>query len=84
MRHDFDFVTGPKVETSNSGFLLHCVKQIRSFFWSYFPALGLNMERYFVSLRIQAECWKMRTRKDSVFGHCSRSASCALVQFWLC
>ena len=43
----------------------HCVKsvQIRIFFWS----------AYSVSLRIQSECGKMRTRKKSVFGHFSRS-----------
>ena len=29
----------------------------------YFPAFGLNTERYFVSLRIQSECRKIRTRK---------------------
>ena len=36
----------------------HCVKsvQIRSFFWSVFS-------------RIQSECGKIRTRKNSVFGH---------------
>ena len=28
----------------------------------YFPAFGLNRERYSVSLRIQSECWKIRTR----------------------
>ena len=28
----------------------------------HFPAFGLNMERYSVSLRIQSECGKMRTR----------------------
>ena len=39
----------------------------------YFPAFGLNTERYSVSLRIQSECGKIRTRKDSVFGHFSRS-----------
>ena len=37
------------------------------FIWSfsgpYFPAFGLNVERYFVSLRIQTECGKIRTRK---------------------
>ena len=32
----------------------------------YFPAFGLNTERYFVSLRIQSECGKIRTRKNSV------------------
>ena len=34
----------------------------------FFPAFGLNTERYFVSLRIQSECEKMRTRNNSVFG----------------
>ena len=29
----------------------------------YFPVLGLNPERYSASLRIQSECWKIRTRK---------------------
>ena len=37
----------------------------------YFPAFGLNMNRYEVSLRIQYECGKIRTRKNSVFGHFS-------------
>ena len=40
----------------------------------YFPAFGLNTERYFVSLRIQSECGKIRTRKNSVFGHFLHSA----------
>ena len=31
-------------------------------FWSAFPAFGLNTERYSVSLRIQSECRKMRTK----------------------
>ena len=39
----------------------------------YFPAFGLNTDRYFVSLRIQSECEKIRTRKNSVFEHLSRS-----------
>ena len=39
----------------------------------YFPAFGLNTERYSVSLHIQSECGKIRTRKNSVFGHFSRS-----------
>ena len=36
--------------------------RIRSFSGSYFPAFGLNTERYSVSLRIQSECGKMRSR----------------------
>ena len=39
----------------------------------YFPAFGLNTERYEVSLRIQSECGKIRTRNNTVFGHFSRS-----------
>ena len=43
----------------------HCVKivRIRSFLDPYFPAFGLKTERYGVSLRIQLECGKIRTRK---------------------
>ena len=44
---------------------IQCVKSvcIRSFCGPYFPALGLNTERYRVSLRIQSKCGKIRTRK---------------------
>ena len=42
----------------------HCVKSVC--IWScsgpYFPAFGLNTQRYGVSLRIQSECGKIRTR----------------------
>ena len=43
----------------------HCVKsvRIRSFSGPYFPASGLTLERYGVSLRIQSEFGKIRTRK---------------------
>ena len=41
----------------------------------YFPAFELNTERYEVSFRIQSECGKLRTRKNSVFGHISHSAA---------
>ena len=42
-----------------------CVKcvRIRSFSGLFFPTLGLNMEIYEVSLRIQSECGKIPTRK---------------------
>ena len=42
----------------------HCVKRvsIRSYSGPNFPAFGLNTERYGVSLRIQSECGKIRTR----------------------
>ena len=44
---------------------LYCVKslRIRNFSDPNFPAFGLNTERYGVSLRIQSECGKIRTRK---------------------
>ena len=37
----------------------------------YFPVFGLNTERHGVSLRIQSECAKIQTRKNSVLGHFS-------------
>ena len=36
--------------------------RIPSYSGPHFPAFGLNMERYGVSLRIQSACGKMRTR----------------------
>ena len=44
--------------------ILNCVKKvrIRSYSGPYFPAFGLNTERYCLSLRIQSECGKIRTR----------------------
>ena len=39
----------------------------------YFPAFAVNTETYGVNLRIQFECRKIRTRKNSVFGYFSRS-----------
>ena len=46
------------------GLAYHCVKsvRIRSYPGPHFPAPGLNTERYEVSLRIQFECGKMRTK----------------------
>ena len=35
----------------------------------YFPVFGLNTEIYSVNLRIQSAYRKLRTRKNSVFGH---------------
>ena len=53
----------------------HFVKsvQIRSFSGSYFPLLGLNTEIYGVNIRIKSKYGKMRIRKNSIFGHFSRS-----------
>ena len=43
----------------------HCVNSasIWSFSGPYFPAFGLNTNRYCVSVRIKFECGKIRTRK---------------------
>ena len=35
----------------------------------YFPVIGLNTEIYAINLRIKAKYTKIRTRKNSVFGH---------------
>ena len=55
--------------------LKHCVKSVQNGVYSgpYFPAFGLNTKIYAVNLRIQSKCGKIRTRKNSVFGHFSRS-----------
>ena len=41
----------------------HCVKSVRIWSYSgpYFPAFGLNTERYRMSIRIQTKCGKMQT-----------------------
>ena len=41
----------------------HCMKSVRIWSYSgpYFPAFGLNTERYGVSFRIQSKCEKIRT-----------------------
>ena len=49
----------------------------------YFPTSGLNTERYSVTLRIQSECGKTRTRKTSVFAHFSRSGWIIFFVKWL-
>ena len=53
------------VKCDNS--LTPCIKivRIRSYSGPHFPAFGLNVERYPVSLRIQSECGKMLTRITS-------------------
>ena len=63
--------------------LLHCVKlsKYRVFSGPYFPAFRLNTDIYGVNLRIQPKCGKILTKKNSIFGHFSRSVqqdSCAL------
>ena len=43
----------------------HCIKCVRigRYSGAFFPQFGLNAERCGVSLRIQSECGKVRTRK---------------------
>ena len=49
----------------------------------HFPTFGLNAERYEVSIRIQSEFGKIRTRNNSVIGHFSRSALPVLILYLL-
>ena len=53
----------------------HCLKsaQYGVFSGRDFPVLGLNTKIYSVNLRIQSKYREIRTRKNSVFGHFSRS-----------
>ena len=49
--------------------------QKRSFFWSEFSHIRTEYGEIAVFLRIQTKCGQKRTRKNSVFGHFSRSVS---------
>ena len=49
------------------------IVQIRNFYGPYFLAFGLNTEIYVLNIRIQSKYRKIRTRKNSVFGHFLRS-----------
>ena len=51
-------------ELSGLDINLHCIKSvhIQSFSGLYFPAFGLNMERFEVT-RVQSECVKTESRK---------------------
>ena len=55
---------------------LHCMKsvQIRRFFLYVFSLIRTECVEILVSLRIQFQSRKIQTRKNSVFGHFSRSA----------
>ena len=48
----------------------------------YFPVCGLNTEIYGVNLRVQSEHRKRQTRKNSVFGHFSRSIRLFVLHLW--
>ena len=58
--------------TLKIGFTAWKVPIYRDFSGPYFPLFRLNTERYGVSLQIQSECRKIRTR-SSVLGHFSHS-----------
>ena len=60
----------------------HCAKsvQIRSVFWSLFSR---NRTEYRETRSIQSKCGKIRTRKNPVFGHFSRSVLYYNLQFRL-
>ena len=56
-----------KKKTSSN---IHCVKsvEIQSFFWSVFSHIRTEYGEI-----LQSKCGKIRTRKNSIFGHFSRS-----------
>ena len=58
--------------------------QIRCFSGPYFLVFGLNIEIYSVNLRIQSEYRKIRTRKNSIFGHFSHSDSVNFFRTSMC
>ena len=51
------------------------LSKYRVFSGPYLPVFGLNTEIYSANLRFQSGCGKIRTRKNSVFGHFSRIGS---------
>ena len=62
----FDIIIKSLKKNKLSKFSLsHCVKSVRiqSFSGPFFPAFGLNKERYGVSLRVQFECGKKGSEK---------------------
>ena len=59
---------------------IHSV-QIRSFFWSVFSRIRTEYGKI-VSLRIQSECGKIRTRKSSVFGPFPRNEMHSGTEIW--
>ena len=73
--HVFELCTVWKYTEKNTSWSLTVWKVFKYgvFSGQYFPAFGLNTERYGVSSPIQSECGKIRTRKNSVFGHFLRS-----------
>ena len=61
---------------SNMSFQIYTAWKVSTygvFSGPYFPIFGLNTEIYSVNLRIQSAYRKICTRKNSVFGHFSRS-----------
>ena len=78
------YFTKKPLETAHACLIFcnsHCMKsvQIRSFFWSVFSRIRTeygeiqSISRHSASFRIQPECGKIWTRKDSIFVHLSRS-----------
>ena len=54
-----------RIIIENNWRIINCMKSVRiwSFSGPYFPAFGMNTEKYGVSLSIQSKCGKVRTRK---------------------
>ena len=68
-----------KQKSGGKMYIVWKVSKYGVFSGPYFPAFGL---RYKVSLRIQSEFGKIRTRKNSVLGHSSRSGKIEAASYW--
>ena len=67
------------------GFTAWKVSKYRVFSGPYFPAFGLNTERYrayFASLRIQSKCRKIRTRKTTHLDNFHAVVVCTDISHW--
>ena len=58
-----------RIIIENNWRIINCMKSVRvwSFSGPYFPAFGMNTEKYGVSLSIQSKCGEIRTRKPDTF-----------------
>ena len=71
--HNLNALAFGKMKDEMGG--VHCVKNvlIRSYSGPYFPAFGLNTERYGVSLGIQSECGENLNQYNSEYGQLLRT-----------
>ena len=71
------------MKTNNWPYFILTSARIWSFPGPYFLAFWLNKEGYEVSLRIQSECWKIRTRKTPNSYNFNAARMCKLAEGYL-